>query len=127
MKVLRFHTGRGGRYHNAGHVLFRDFGPLDTLHFTDFFEDETHGYIEEDGTPLDYEHNEDGTGYINVDGEYNRDDWVLETDLSPAQCRALARIGNPDNNYYHSGEARRIIVEYYPEYIEWDECWNTII
>lgn len=115
MKILRFHTGRGGRFNNQGHVTFIEFERiLDTDAFQEYFLNESTGeWIMPSGNALDCEINDNGTGYINDDGEYDSDHWVKEDDLNPKQAIALGQACKY-GTHWDEKEMKRILNEYYP-------------
>jgi len=130
MKTLHFHTGRGGAFHNAGHITFRGF---QTIQQTSLFDeyyfyydqemiddpeivtgDRKPGWYTASGNELDCQINEDGTGYINADYEYDSDHWVKENELSEIQQNVIIRAIN--NSYMPEiEELEQIIREHYPE------------
>jgi hypothetical protein len=114
-KVLKFHTGRGGRFFNPGHVSFVGFERIDEGNtFEDLFlSDDEKICRDASGNELDFEINSDGTGYVNEDYDYNRTDCVLEDDLTASQVVALIR----ERDGYLSDEINRILNEYYDNYI----------
>lgn len=135
MKTLHFHTGRGGQFFNPGHVSFRGF---ETIHETGIFNEYYFYYSQEDiedpdiikeepgwyranGDMLDYEINEDGTGFIHSDTIYDSDHWVKEEDLNEKQIEAIVEWYNESLcgpiPYSDEAEIRRIIHEHYPNYI----------
>lgn len=137
MKTLHFHTGRGGQFHNPGHVTFMGFGTIqETNLFNEYYFETTQediddpdietgdrepGWYHANGNELDCEINDDGTGYINADYEYDSDHWVKENDLNDTQVAALVQWYN--NSYFgptlgsEEAEVKRIIHEHYPNYI----------
>lgn len=137
MKTLRFHTGRGGQFHNPGYVTFIGF---ETIQETNIFNehyfqttqediddpdtetgDREPGWYHANGNELDCEINDDGTGYINADYEYDSDHWVKENDLNEIQINAIIRMckGRAGHFFPLSDEAQleEIIREHYPEYL----------
>lgn len=141
MKTLKFHTGRGGRFYNSGHVTFEGIEDMDlnSCEFEGMFPlyeedvlDENYRVIEvgkpildkygnqvinhPSGDELDYEYNsETGTGYINIDHDYNTTRWVKEYELNNKQVYALQRAVKYES-YYDLYEIKRILNEYYSEY-----------
>jgi hypothetical protein len=117
MKILRFHIGRGGRFHNQGHVSFVK---IETIHETNAFEPYFNidgKFIDSGGNEVDYSINDDGTGYINDDGEYDSDYWVLENSLNAKQIDAIIEeyddyIASKYPNSDHA-EIERILKEHY--------------
>ena len=118
-RVLKFHTGRGGRYYNQGHVTFIKFEEIEEGNNFDkyFFDEDEDLYRDGSNNELDYQINEDGTGYINDDGEYDSTHFVLEEDLNEKQIYALIR----EFDGIYEKEAREIIKEYYPSYLPEEE------
>lgn len=124
-KVLKFQTGRGGRFNNAGHVTFVNFERIDEgMTFEQhFFDEETNTWFQASGNELDCEINDDGTGYVNVDHDYDTTHCVFEDDLSEKQINAIIVALNgehPNQGIYWSNysDLKRIIEEYYPEYLD---------
>jgi hypothetical protein len=118
MKTLRFHTGRGGRFNNQGHVTFVGFETIqDSSAWDPYFLGEDGTWKNEMGDELDCQINEDGTGYIDDDGEYDSDNWVLKDSLNDNQVAAI--IDKYDDyfasQYPNSDESEigRILQEYY--------------
>lgn len=114
-KVLRFHIGRGGRFFNPGFMIFIGFEKLEEgdKNFIDFYPDENGGWKEDNGNELDYMVNEDGTGYINIDNDYDKDVWELEDNLSSKQIDALLRA----KDGFYKDEIKEILEKYYEDYI----------
>ena len=115
-KILRFHTGRGGRFHNQGYVTFVDFEKMTSQSpvFDDlFYYEEENKIIDNGSNVLDFVMNDDGTGYIDDDGEYNTDTWVFEDDLNTKQIHAIIR----EFDGFYGDELKTIINEFYPEYL----------
>lgn len=113
MKTLRFHTGRGGQFHNPGHVTFVKFGTIqDSENWHQyFFRDEENKWYDEGGNELDCQINEDGTGYINDDNDYDTDHWVKEDELNAKQIEAIKRAIY--NGHFDEKELNEIITKYY--------------
>ena len=121
-KILKFHSGRGGQFFNSGYVMFVGFETIeeDYILHNMFFDEKTEKWFEPDGNELDYEFNGDGTGYINIDNEYDTTRCVFEDDLNAKQKTAIARDRDTNVKLY-SEELLSILKEYYPEYIETEE------
>jgi hypothetical protein len=127
-KVLKFHTGRGGRFYNSGNVEFVDFETIDeSNNFDEFFlqTDENDNPILEDGEEiyftscgnrLDFKNYGDGTGYINIDNEYNSYNFVFENELSDKQIHALVKC-KENEKHWNIKEIERILSTYYEDYI----------
>ena len=116
-KVLKFHTKRGGRFHNSGHVIFVGFETIIQGTTLDFlFIDENDVYFEANGNKADIEINDDGTGYLDIDGDYDTIRCVFEDDLSVAQINALLR-DKDSNVFINHDEIQLILKEYYSEYL----------
>ena len=114
-KVLQFHTGRGGSFHNSGYVTFVRFGKItDSGNFDQYFPDDNDGYTDAAGNELDFIINDDGTGYINDDGDYDSTTWVKEDDLDVKQINAIIR----ELDSLDGDELQRIVDEYYSEYVD---------
>ena len=71
--IVAFHTGRGGRYHNAGHVTY--IGEKNIGEFLNdlFFNEETQEYYGGNGelVGLTQAEVESGVGSINIDHQYD--------------------------------------------------------
>lgn len=114
MKVLKFWTHRGGRYFNSGHIDFVGFETIEEgVTFEDhFYYEEKEKWYEANGNELDYEINEDGTGYVNVDHDYDTTTCVLENNLNTKQINAIQRM---DSNCFINEEELKIILnKHYP-------------
>jgi len=115
-KILKFWTHRGGRFYNSGHVEFVGFEEIgEGVTFEDhFFDEDLNKWFEANGNELDCKINEDGTGYVNVDYDYDTTTCVAEDELNPKQINAILR--NDNNVFIHQESLDGIIEEYYPEY-----------
>lgn len=134
LRVLRFHTGRGGRFNNAGYVTFQGFEKIqdNSVCFEDLaFQETKNGnpvmsewggqvLLNGAGNEVDYCINADGTGYVNIDHDYDSDHWVIENELLEQQISALQREASVG---FYDAEARKIIEEHYPNYVL-DEWYN---
>ena len=116
MKILKFWTHRGGKFYNSGHIDFVGFENIEEGNtFEDHFFDEDHNkWYESNGSELDCEIKEDGTGYVQVDCGYDTTTCVLENDLSIGQIEAIMR--NDSNVFINKEELDSIIEEYYSGY-----------
>lgn len=115
MRVLKFHTGRGGRFHNAGFVKFVGFERIDegTAYESLYFDE--NGDLSDDNHSIDVEINEDGTGFINQDNDYDTTRCLFENDLDHKQIEALKREAKGG---FDDKEARKILEMHYPEHLE---------
>lgn len=118
MKNLKFWTHRGGRFYNQGHVDFVGFGNIedDTDLEKMFYNEEDNTWYEANGNPLDYQFNEDGTGYINIDNEYDTTTCVKADSLNEKQLNAILR--RDQSTWLNEEELRSIIEEYYPDSVD---------
>lgn len=113
VRVLKFHTGRGGKFFNSGYVRFIDFDRIENSHNWDnyFFCDEKNTWYDGNGNELDYQINGDGTGYINDDNEYDTTNWVNEDELNDKQISAIKR--EIEDNSFYADELKMIVKKYY--------------
>ena len=116
MKNLKFKTGRGGRFNNQGHVTFIGFEDItDGGTFNEVFPNEDFSIVTNGaGNELDFLINDDGTGFLDNDGEYDTIRVVKEDDLNEKQINAVIEIMEYD---YNHEDLERIIKEYYIEYL----------
>ena len=114
-KVLKFKTARGGRFNNPGHVTFEDFQTMDESNILQehFYNEDEDKWYEENGEELDFVKNEDGTGYVQIDHEYDTTTFVMEDNLDPKQIGALINA-----DHWNTEEIERILNEYYEEYLD---------
>ena len=115
-KILKFWTGRGGRFYNSGHVHFVNFESIFAGKTIEniIYNEEKQRWCEDNGNEADYEFNDDGTGYLNLDHEYDTTTCVFENDLNQKQIYAIIEAINEKST--HLNELIRIIKEHYPEY-----------
>lgn len=116
MKNLKFHTGRGGQFNNAGYVSFVEFEDLqDGITFEKFFQDDNGKWFDSACNELDLQINEDGTGYVNEDHDYDTTTVVREDNLNAKQINALIRAYN---TFFWNGNSdiENIVKEYYPDF-----------
>jgi hypothetical protein len=98
-KIMKFHTGRGGRYYNAGFVTFVGFEEITKeLNNYTYLEEEGKLFDDTGSEVIDFEFNEDGSGYINSDYEYDTTECVWSDELSNKQISAVARA--MDEHYW---------------------------
>lgn len=95
--IVKFHTGRGGRFNNPGHVTFVGCERIDEGHVFDSLflnEDETE-YVGDSGNEveLSVEDAETGVGTINIDNGYNT---TTATYISDCDHSLLAAIAEAD-------------------------------
>ncbi len=122
-KVLKFHTGRGGRFNNSGYVQFVGFETItEGMTMNDLFEQENGIFLMSSGNECDCQINEDGTGYVNEDHDYDTTNCVFENDLNEKQINAILRSDN--RTFVHAEELFYIVKEHYQDRIE--EFENTI-
>jgi hypothetical protein len=116
MKNLKFKTSRGGRFHNAGHVSFIDFENINEGSTFDemSWDEEKEIYLDWNGEEADCAICEDGTGWLNIDGDYDTTIVECENSLNVKQINALKRAVN---NHWATEEIERIMNEYYSEYM----------
>jgi hypothetical protein len=71
--LITVKTGRGGQFYNAGHKSIIAINkPIKEYSYESlFFDEEKNTLTDECGSDVDFEFNEDGTGYISEDGEYD--------------------------------------------------------
>lgn len=116
-RILKFHEGRGGRFFNPGYLTFESFDECiqddNTIADSCFVEEETGRLLSASGNELDYQFNEDGTGYINYDNNYDTIYYVMEDDLTVGQQTCLSKI---DVNDVYYDEVRTILEKYYDGY-----------
>ncbi len=119
MKNLKFHIGRGGRFNNQGHMTFVNFKNIDDGCFFEDYSLSEDGKICYDnvGNELDFQINDDGTGYIDDDGEYDTTIVVKENNLNNKQINAV--IDYINTQLLYSKDLIEIINLYYPEYLEY--------
>lgn len=116
MKVLKFQTGRGGRFNNSGYVVFVGFENIaDGKTMNDLFEQEDGTFLMSSGNECDCKINNNGTGYVNEDHEYDTTTCVFENELNEKQINAIIR--NEGNAFIHELELQIILKEYYSEYL----------
>ena len=116
-RVLKFHTGRGGRFNNSGHVVFVGFEKItEGATMNNLFPQDDGTYMKESGNECDCLINENGTGYVNEDEDYDATNCVFENELNEKQINAITRIDN--HNHFYTSELVEIIKEYYQEYLE---------
>jgi hypothetical protein len=90
-EILAFHIGRGGRFHNPGHLTFIGFKAIDR--FTDDLfmnEDETE-YIDSNGNEVGLSVDNDGTGRIDIDRDYDTTYCKYLDDLDENEMDAIMR------------------------------------
>ena len=88
--LITIKTGRGGRFYNGGHRSIIDSGKSITDYIDNLFFDEKKQTLHDDGGELDFEFNSNGTGYIDIDGQYNTIVVCLLSDLEPEKYYLLA-------------------------------------
>lgn len=120
MKNLKFHTGRGGRYNNPGYVTFTGFESITEGHtFDDLFPNDDWSIVRDPAeNELDFEINEDGTGYVDDDGYYDSTHVVKENELNKKQIAALIR---EKDSHRDREEIVRVLTEHYAEYMPEEE------
>lgn len=117
MKNLKFHTGRGGRFNNQGYVTFVGFESITEGHtFDNLFPNDDWTIVRDPaGNELNFEINEDGTGYVDDDGEYDSTHVVKENELNEKQIEALIR---EKDYYWDKEEIVRVLTEHYAEFLK---------
>lgn len=93
--IVKFHTGRGGRFNNPGHVTFVGCERIDEGHvFESLFlnEDETE-YVGDSGNEVELTVEEAGTGIgtINIDNDYNTTTALYITECDHTLLAAIAK------------------------------------
>ena len=108
LKVLQFHTGRGGRFYNSGYLQFIDFKTIqDSNVFENHFEMEDGTWKKSSGNDLDCKIHDNGTGYVNSDEDYDTDTFVLESELTDKHLDALKSA-----NHWNTNEVERLLTNY---------------
>ncbi len=106
--VVTFKKGRGGRFHNGGHVSFYSLCKIQDVSVLEeymFFNEENGKWYEGNGEELDCQLNEDGTGYINIDSEYNSYYALKIEDFNRSHFAALV-----ENDHFESDEILEFVV-----------------
>ena len=90
--IVAFKIGRGGRFHNSGHLSY--VGEYDINHFVnDLFLNEAETmYTDGNGTEL-LDVDNDGTGKINIDNDYNTTYACKVSDLDENELNAILNRG----------------------------------
>ncbi len=91
--ILCFHIGRGGDFHGAGHLTFE--GEKTIEEFTDNLflnEDETQ-YTDSNGNEVGLPTENDGTGRIEIDGDYDTTYCIHVEDLTEDEFDAIKNRG----------------------------------
>ena len=85
--LITINVGRGGRFYNGGHKSLIDSGKSIKDYIDDhlFFDEEKNILYDGAENKLDFEFNENGTGYINIDNQYNTVIVSLLSDLNPEE------------------------------------------
>jgi len=92
--LVTIKIGRGGRFYNGGHKSIIDSGKSITDYIDDLFYDEKKNILHDGpGNELDFEFNSNGTGYINIDNQYNTIAVCLLSDLEPEKYYLIADSG----------------------------------
>jgi len=116
MKILKFHTGRGGRFNNSGFVTFVEFEKIKEGNTFSgvYLNDTLTKCFCQSGNELDFEINEDGTGYLNEDHDYDTTTCVLVDELDEKQINALIRA---KDSHWNANEIERILNSHYSEFL----------
>lgn len=69
--VVAFKIGRGGRFNNSGFKTFEGFNEINEFIGDLFTNEETGEMYDESGNDVGLNADNDGTGTIDIDGEYN--------------------------------------------------------
>ena len=89
--LVTIKVGRGGRFYNGGHRSIIDSGKSITDYLDDLYFDEKKNILHDGpGNKLDFEFNSNGTGYIDIDGEYNKVIVCLLSEIKPEKYYLLA-------------------------------------
>lgn len=103
-EILAFHIGRGGRFNNGGYRTFKGFKAIDK--FTDdlFMNKEETEYIDGNGNSVGLLVDNDGTGSIDIDGDFDT-----------IYCKRLDDFWGGDMNaVLRSDDFRKLdVLEYY--------------
>lgn len=92
--LVTIKIGRGGRFYNGGHKSIIDSGKSITDYIDDLFYDEKKNILHDGpGNELDFEFNSNGTGYINIDNQYNTIVVCLLSEIEPEKYYLIADSG----------------------------------
>jgi hypothetical protein len=120
--IVAFHTGRGGRFHNAGHVTFigeKNFQDLISMNSNNLFErnkDERGKFCKPYLTDGSGNHITDDdikgeVGLLSFDGKFDSDGCCYIEDCSEFQLELIAK-----SNEYKSYELREWLSNYNPDW-----------
>jgi len=93
--ILCFKIGRGGRFNNAGHLSFYGENKISEPMFTDplfLNEDETE-YVDSNGREVGLRLDNDGTGIIDIDGDYDTTYAIHVADLTEKEFDVIKQRG----------------------------------
>ena len=120
LKILQFYKGRGGRFHNAGFLSFVGFSEKLTIQHLIFqnyyWIEEKETFFNDSNNEVDYCINEDGSGWVSDDGEYDTDSFCLENNLNDKEINVI--LDEIANESLHFHELQRIVETYYSEYLD---------
>lgn len=93
--ILCFKIGRGGMYHNPGHLSFVGEHRIDDRMFVDslFLSEDEKNYTDSNGNEVGLAVENDGTGKINIDNDYNTIYSIHICDLTPEEFTAIKNRG----------------------------------
>ena len=93
--ILAFKIGRGGHYHNSGHLSFYGENRIDDSIFTDslFVSEDGTEWTDGDGNEVGLSVDNDGTGIINIDNDYDTTYAIHVRDLNEDEFHAIKNRG----------------------------------
>ena len=92
--ILAFHIGRGGRFHNSGHLSFLDECTINRFVDDLFINSDGTQYTDGNGREVGLSVLNDGTGKIDIDGDYDTTYAVHIQDLTKSEFDAIKNRGS---------------------------------